>query len=142
MKSYRHYKPSIFVCNADSLICARYKNCSFWKCELKSSEHACQIFFNYSKLCVISFVAKKVHYSPPKHASRTNSRNIIVRRNPFDGDSFASQSRFDTYPASNKHQKIFFQLHFHNLSFTMFLSLATLEIRSSLSPCNNSAWRL
>ena len=38
-------------------------------------------FFNYSKLCVISFFAKKVNYLPPKHASRTNSRNI-TGRNP------------------------------------------------------------
>ena len=30
-------------------------------------------------LCRISFFAKKVHYLPPKHASRTNSRNIFGR---------------------------------------------------------------
>ena len=62
----------------------RCKNCSFWKCELKPSEHACKILFNYSKLCVISFSAKEVQFSPPKHASnentfQTNSRNIIGR---------------------------------------------------------------
>ena len=49
---------------------------------MKLSEHACKIFFNYSKLCVISFFAKKVQFLPPKHASlyfSTNSRNIIAR---------------------------------------------------------------
>ena len=38
-----------------------------------------EMFFNYSKLWVISFFAKKVHYLPPKHASRRNSRNTIGR---------------------------------------------------------------
>ena len=39
---------------------------------MKHSEHACKIFFNYSKLCVISFFAKKVQFL-------MNSRNIIGR---------------------------------------------------------------
>ena len=49
------------------MIRARYKNFSFWKCELKPSEHACKyfsIFRNYV-LSVSSF--------------RANSRNIIGR---------------------------------------------------------------
>ena len=49
---------------------------------MKPSERACKIFVNYSKLCVISFFAKKVQFLTPKHASRfflTNSRNIIGR---------------------------------------------------------------
>ena len=52
------------------------------KCELKASEHACKIFFNYSKICVSSFFAKKVQFLPPKHDSRcfrTNSRSVIGR---------------------------------------------------------------
>ena len=64
------------------MIHARYKNFSFWKCELKPSEHACKIFFNYSKPCVISYFEKKVQSLLPKHVSqcfRTNSRNIISR---------------------------------------------------------------
>ena len=59
------------------LIRARYKYRSFWKCELKPSEHAYKIFFLYSKLCAISLFAKRTHYLPPKHASRRNSRNIV-----------------------------------------------------------------
>ena len=51
-----------------------------------------KLFSNYSKLCVISFFANKVHYLPPKHASRRN-----FRKESFDGDSFVSQSRFDAY---------------------------------------------
>ena len=49
---------------------------------MKPSEYACKIFFNYSKLCVSSFFAKKGHFLPPKHALdafRTNSRNTIGR---------------------------------------------------------------
>ena len=58
----------------------RYKNCSFCKCELKPSEHNCKIFFNYSKLCVISFFAKKVHHQNTLlDAFRTASCNIIGR---------------------------------------------------------------
>ena len=64
------------------MIRARYNNCSFWKCELKPSKHACKIFFNYSKLCAISFLAKKYnfyHQNTSLDAFRTNSRNIICR---------------------------------------------------------------
>ena len=45
---------------------AKYKSCSFWKCELKPSEHACKMFFNYSKLCLLSISAKRVHFLLPK----------------------------------------------------------------------------
>ena len=74
-------------------------NYSFWKCELKPSEHACKIFFNYLKLCVVSLLAKKVHYLPPKHFS--NEFSYHYWQKSFDGDSFASQSRFDAYADSN-----------------------------------------
>ena len=50
--------------------------------EMKPSIHACKIFFNYSKLCVISFFAKKVKFyyqNTLTDAFRTNSRNIIGR---------------------------------------------------------------
>ena len=46
---------------------------------MKPSEHSCKIIFNYLKLCVISFFAKKVYSLPPKHASHMNFRNIIGR---------------------------------------------------------------
>ena len=49
---------------------------------MKPSEHACKKFFNYSKLCVISFFAKKVHFYHQNtflDAFRTNSSNIIGR---------------------------------------------------------------
>ena len=52
------------------------------KCELKLSEHASKIFFNYLKLCVISFFANKVqffHQNTLLDASGTNSSNIIFR---------------------------------------------------------------
>ena len=68
--------------NVDNLIYARYNNCSFWKCELKPSELACKIFFNYLKLCVIGFFTKKVHFYHKNtllSAFRTNSHNIIGR---------------------------------------------------------------
>ena len=69
------------------------------KCALKPSEHACKIFFNYLKLCIISFFAKKVQFLPPKHASRYFSNEFSQHywQESFDGDSFASQSRFDAY---------------------------------------------
>ena len=54
----------------------KVKNCSFWKCELKPSEHACKISFNYSKLCAISFFARKVQFFPPNHASRCFSNEF------------------------------------------------------------------
>ena len=64
---------------------------------MKPSEHACKIFFNYSKLCVISFFAKKVQFLPPEHASRCLSKEFSQHywQEQFDGDSFISQSRFD-----------------------------------------------
>ena len=81
---------------------ARYKNCSFWKCELKPSEHACKIFFKYSKLCAINFFAKKVQLLPPKHDSRCFSNEFSQHywQESLDGDSFASQSGFDAYAIS------------------------------------------
>ena len=63
-----------------TLIHARYKNCSLWKLVLKPSEHACNIFFNYLKLYVISFLQRKYtfyHQNTPLDAFRTNSRSII-----------------------------------------------------------------
>ena len=81
------------------MIYARYKNCSFWKWELQLSKHACKIYSNYSKLCVISVFVKKVHFVPPKHASRCFSNEFSQRywQESFDRDPFASQSRFDAY---------------------------------------------
>ena len=51
----------------------------------------------YSKLCVISFFAKKVHYLPPKHVSRCFSNEFSQQYwlESFDGDSSVSQSSFD-----------------------------------------------
>ena len=66
---------------------------------MNPSEHACKIFFNYSKLCVISFFAKKVQFLLPKHAFRCFSNEFLQHywQESFDGDSFVSQSRFETY---------------------------------------------
>ena len=33
---------------------------------MKPSVHDCKILFNYSKLCVISFFSKRLHFLPPK----------------------------------------------------------------------------
>lgn len=73
----------------------RYINCAFWKCELKPSEHASKTLFNYSKLCVIRFFTKKVHFLSPKHASRYFSNEFSQHywQESFDRDSFLSQSR-------------------------------------------------
>ena len=46
---------------------------------MEPSENASKICFDYSKLCAIDLFLKRVHYLPLKHASRTNSRNIIGR---------------------------------------------------------------
>ena len=48
---------------------------------------------------VVSFFAKKVQFLPPKHASRCFSNEFSQHhwQESFDGDSFASQSRFDAY---------------------------------------------
>ena len=45
------------------------------------------------------FLAKKVHFLPPKHASRlfSNEFSQHFSQESFDGDSFVSQSRFDAY---------------------------------------------
>ena len=45
------------------------------------------------------FFEEKVHFLPPKHASRCFSNEFSQRywQESFDGDSFASQSRFDAY---------------------------------------------
>ena len=77
----------------------RYSICYFWTCELKLSGHACKIFFNYSKLCVISFFTKKVQFLPPKHASCCFFNEFSQRywQESFNDNSFASQSRFNTY---------------------------------------------
>ena len=55
----------------------------------KTSEHACKLFFNYSKLCVISLFAKKVHSLPPEHASRCllNEFSLHFCQESFDCDS-------------------------------------------------------
>ena len=94
-------KMSIFTCNEchQLLIRAGFKNCSFWKCELMPSKHACKIFFNYSKLCVISCFAKKVHFLSPKHASQCFSNEFSQHhwQESFDCDSFVDQSRYDAY---------------------------------------------
>ena len=61
---------------------ARYKNCSFSKCELKHSKYACKIFFHYLNLSAISSFAKKYNFNHQNallDAFRTNSRNIIGR---------------------------------------------------------------
>ena len=70
--------PTLLVMSINFDLIARYNNCSFWKCELKPSEHACKIFFNYSKLCVVNFFASRIHYLPPKHTSRTSSCNMLA----------------------------------------------------------------
>ena len=60
----------------------KIKNCSFWKYDLKPSEHARKLFFNNSKLCVSSFFAKKYnfyHQNTILDAFRMNSGNIIGR---------------------------------------------------------------
>ena len=59
------------------------------------------MFFTYSKLCVISFFAKKIKFLPPKHTSRCFSNEFSQRywQEFFDGDSFACQSRFDACAA-------------------------------------------
>ena len=95
IKSYRHYKKRWIACNVDNLIHARYENCSFWKCDVKPSDNARKIFFNHSKLCVISYFTKKVHFLPPKHASRffSNEFSQHCRQESFDCDSVFSQSR-------------------------------------------------
>ena len=45
------------------------------------------------------FLAKKVHFLPPKHASRLFSNEFLEHysQESFDGDSFVSSSRFDAY---------------------------------------------
>ena len=80
--------------------CKRYKNCSFWKCELKPSEHAYKIFFNYLKLLAVSFFAKKVNFLPPRYAYRcfSNEFSHHYRQESFDGDSFASQLHVTSRP--------------------------------------------
>jgi len=80
------------------LIYARYKTCSFWKCELKPSELACkkcQLF----ETMYYQFFPKKVHFFPPKHASQCFSNEFLQHywQESFDSDSFGSQSWFDAY---------------------------------------------
>ena len=54
-------------------------------------------FCNCSKLCVISFFVKKVHFLPRKHAPRCFLKEFSHNywQESFDGDSFVSQSRLD-----------------------------------------------
>ena len=63
------------------MIYTRNKNCSFWKYELKPSEHDCKVFFNYSKLSVISFPTKKIHFLL-SNGFQTNPRNV-TGKNPL-----------------------------------------------------------
>ena len=59
-----------------------YKNCFFWKCAFKPSEHACKILFNYSKLCLSVFSQRKYnfyHQNTLLDVFGTNSGNIIGR---------------------------------------------------------------
>ena len=76
--------------------------------EKEPSEHACKTFFSYSKLCLISFFTRKVHFLPQKHASRyvSNEFSHHYWQEPFDGDSFVSQSRFDAYAGCSSHCKV------------------------------------
>jgi len=72
------------------LICARNKHFSIRKCELKPTEHACKIFFNYLKLYAVSFFAKKVHYIPQTRFSNEFSQH-------YWQEYIFNQSRFDAY---------------------------------------------
>ena len=65
-----------------------------------------QSFRNQSALFTpktISFFAKKVQFLPPKHASRCflNEFSQQSWQESFDGDSFASQSRFHAFATSS-----------------------------------------
>ena len=73
----------------------KIKNSPFWKCELKPSEHARKIFFNYSKL-VLSFLCKEsiLFITKPRFLNEFTQH---YWHESFDGDSFASQSRLDAY---------------------------------------------
>ena len=105
----RQASPSLLVMSITFDLYARSQNCSLWKCELKPSEHACKIFFNYSKLCVISIFAKRVYFLPPKTCfSNEFSQHywLITKRIPWmvipllanqDLMPMLSQSRFDAY---------------------------------------------
>ena len=70
---------------------------------MKPSNHTYKILFNYLKLCVISLFVIKVHYLPQKHASRCflNEFSQQSWQESFDGDSFASQSRFHAFATSS-----------------------------------------
>ena len=48
-----------------------------------------KIFFNYSKLCVISFFVKKVHFLPQTRFSNEFSKHYW--QGYFDSDSFVSK---------------------------------------------------
>ena len=53
------------------------------------------------QMALMSFIcfAKKVHFLPPKHASRwfSNEFSQLYWQESIDGDSFVSQARFDAY---------------------------------------------
>ena len=73
--------PSFLVISI-TLIHARYKNCSFWKCESKPFIHPRKILFNYSKLYSMLSVSSQrkynfYHQNTLLDAFRTNSRNVI-----------------------------------------------------------------
>ena len=76
------------ICNADNFSFAQDKHFS-WTCELKSSEHTCRIFFDYSKLCVISSFAKKVHYLPPIHSRKKQVQERRFARAPLTARAVA-----------------------------------------------------
>ena len=75
----------------------KIENCSFWKCELKPSEHVCKTFFNYLKLYGISFFTKNTRFTTNTHLSNECSQHYW--QVSFNIDSSASQSRFDFMPS-------------------------------------------
>ena len=60
-------------------------------------------YFSIIRNYVISFFAKKVHFLPPKRASRCFSNEFSQNywQESFDGDSFVSKSSFDAYACQN-----------------------------------------
>ena len=81
---------------------------------MKLSEHACKIYSSYSKLCVICFFAKKVHFLPPKQiASWLNDNNLVINLKK-------SETECVLY---GKHQKISgvsgFEVMLHGMKMTV-----------------------
>ena len=75
-----------------------FSNCSFWRCELKPSEHACKIVFQLFETMCYQFVHKDSTLFTPK-TRFLNEFSHFYWQESFDGDSFVSQSRFDVYAA-------------------------------------------